>query len=83
MALLGVILGGLVWLGYGMDWANTAHDFYVNYLTGLTPNQLQQAILTWIYNFLTQPVSIGPTSVPLVAIIAIFVAGTAYFKSSR
>lgn len=85
IALLAVILAGIYYIGTVMSFGNSAHDFYVNYLSSITPNQMQQQVIAWAYWFflVQQIVIIGTFSVPVIAFVVVIVGATAYFKSRR
>ena len=77
-------IGFLYYVAYGMDWANTIHDFNRNYLSSMPRDQLGGMATQWIVNFLLQPVFvIGSMSVPLAFCLILAVGGTAYFARKR
>jgi hypothetical protein len=86
VALLAACLGGIYSIGTGISWADNAHDFYVNYLSITTPNQIQQQIISWAYWFFIQQQIVivqGILSVPVIAFVVVIVAITAYAKSKK
>jgi hypothetical protein len=84
-ALILGILTLIYWIGNGMQFGNTAHDFYANYLSNITPNQFQQQIIAWAYGFLFQQqiTIIGTTAIPVIALIVVVAGLTAYGMSRR
>ena len=85
VALIAAPLAGIYAIGNGMEWANTAHDFYANYVSNTTPNQFQQEFAAWAFwfFFIQQIVIIGSLSMPVIAFVVIVAGVAAYFKSRR
>jgi hypothetical protein len=86
VALLATCLAGIYYIGTGISWANNAHDFYVNYLSSITPNQIQQQVMSWAYWFFIQQQVViiqGALSIPVLAFVAVIAAISAYAKSKH
>jgi len=62
----------VMYIAFGMDYANTFHDFQVNFMGQMNPNQLADIVGRGIVNFFMQPVPIAGTfSLPLIAVLII------------
>jgi hypothetical protein len=77
-------IGFLASVAYGMDWANTFHDFAYNYMSVVPSDQLAGNVIQWVYNFLLQPVHIlGSMYIPLAFLLVIAVGGAALVVKRR
>lgn len=83
-AIMVAAIGFLYYVAYGMDWANTFHDFNEDYLFAMPQDQLSSMAIQWLVNFFLQPVFVvGSMSVPLAFLLILAVGGAVYFTKKR
>ena len=84
VAVMVAAIGFLASVAYGMDWANTAHDFARNYLSVVPQDQLAGIVARWLFDFFLQPVFVvGSTSVPLAFLLILVGGGVVYLSRRR